>query len=126
MERPATEIMINLGNPDLLKTLFLPNDAAWGWHRWSSSASRSRPIRFALIHPEQVTDLEARNEISRLTCVYLSGEAFFVERLSEGIGTIGAAFLAEAGGGADVRLQDERVREPARRRRLRAPKRRTR
>ena len=46
MERPATEIMINLGNPDLaFKTSFLPNDGV-GWPGWSSSsASRSRPIR---------------------------------------------------------------------------------
>ena len=49
-----------------------------------------RPL--ALVHPEKVTDRVARAEIDRLTAGYPSGEAYFVERLSEGIGTITAAF----------------------------------
>ena len=120
MERPATEIMINLGNPDLAFKTSVPAQRrrrAGPMEFITGESIKAHPL--ALIHPEQVTDLEARNEISRLTRGYLSGEAFFVERLSEGIGTIGAAFWPKPVV-ADVRLQDERVREPARRRRLRA------
>src|SRR6202022_4524201 len=46
----------------------------------------------ALLHPEKVDDSEARRAIDRLTHGYADGSAFFVERLSEGIGTIAAAF----------------------------------
>ena len=109
MERPATEIMINLGNPDLaFKTSFLPNDGV-GLARMEfivGESIKAHPL--ALIHPEQVTDLEARNEISRLTRGYPSGEAFFVERLSEGIGTIGAAFWPKP---VVVRMSDFKTNE---------------
>ena len=111
MERPATEIMINLGNPDLaFKTSFLPNDGV-GLARMEfivGESIKAHPL--ALIHPEQVTDLEARNEISRLTRGYPSGEAFFVERLSEGIGTIGAAFWPKP---VVVRMSDFKTNEYA-------------
>ena len=48
------------------------------------------------------------------------GAAFFVERLSEGVGTIAAAFWPQPGDRAPVRLQDQRVCRAARRARLRA------
>ena len=110
MERPATEIMINLGNPDLaFKTSFLPNDGGLARMEFIVGESiKAHPL--ALIHPEQVTDLEARNEISRLTRGYPSGEAFFVERLSEGIGTIGAAFWPKP---VVVRMSDFKTNEYA-------------
>ncbi|PRC62478.1 hypothetical protein C6A85_02835, partial [Mycobacterium sp. ITM-2017-0098] len=46
----------------------------------------------ALLHPERVADAEARQTIARLVHGYANGGDFFVERLSEGIGTIAAAF----------------------------------
>ena len=115
LARPRTQIMINLGNPDLaFKTSFLPNDGV-GLARMEfiiSEYIRVHPL--ALLHPEKVDDPDARRTIDRLTTGYVDGSAFFVERLSEGIGTIAAAFWPEAGGGPDVGLQDQRVRQPAR------------
>jgi pyruvate, water dikinase len=91
--RPHTKIMLNLGNPDLaFKTSFLPNDGV-GLARMEfiiSEYIRVHPL--ALLHPEQVDDPDARREIARLTEGYVDGSEFFVERLSEGIGTIAAAF----------------------------------
>ncbi len=93
LARPMTKIMVNLGNPDLaFKTSFLPNDGV-GLARMEfiiSESIKAHPM--ALLHPEKVGDPKVRAELDRLTRHYESGEAFFVERLSEGIGTIAAAF----------------------------------
>jgi pyruvate,water dikinase len=93
LKRPLTKIMVNLGNPDLaFKTSFLPNDGV-GLARMEfiiSESIKAHPM--ALLHPEKVRDLKVRAELDQLTKHYDSGEAFFVERLSEGIGTIAAAF----------------------------------
>ena len=93
LARPHTQLMVNLGNPDLaFKTSFLPNDGV-GLARMEfiiSEYIRVHPL--ALLHPEKVDDPEARRTIDRLTQGYADGSAFFVERLSEGIGTIAAAF----------------------------------
>ncbi len=91
--RPATEIMINLGNPELaFKTSFLPNDGI-GLARMEfiiSEYIKAHPL--ALLHPEKVDDGETRAAVARLTRGYPDGQTFFVQRLSEGIGTIAAAF----------------------------------
>jgi pyruvate, water dikinase len=109
--RPRTKIMINLGNPDLaFKTSFLPNDGV-GLARMEfiiSESIKAHPL--ALVHPERVSDPQARAEIERLTWLYPDGETFFVERLSEGIGTIAAAFWPKP---VVVRMSDFKTNEYA-------------
>ena len=109
--RPATEIMINLGNPDLaFKTSFLPNDGV-GLARMEfiiSEAIKIHPL--ALLHPERVTDAAGRDAIARLVQGYPDGGTFFVERLSEGIGTIAAAFWPKP---VVVRMSDFKTNEYA-------------
>jgi pyruvate,water dikinase len=111
MARPRTQIMINLGNPDLaFKTSFLPNDGV-GLARMEfiiSEYIRVHPL--ALLHPEKVDNPEARRTIDRLTQGYPDGSAFFVERLSEGIGTIAAAFWPKP---VVVRMSDFKTNEYA-------------
>ena len=111
LARPRTQIMINLGNPDLaFKTSFLPNDGV-GLARMEfiiSEYIRVHPL--ALLHPEKVDDPEARRTIDRLTHAYSDGGAFFVERLSEGIGTIAAAFWPKP---VVVRMSDFKTNEYA-------------
>ncbi len=111
LARPKTKIMINLGNPDLaFKTSFLPNDGV-GLARMEfiiSESIRAHPL--ALIHPEKVSDPEARAAIIALFQNYSSGEEFFVERLSEGIGTIAAAFWPKP---VVVRMSDFKTNEYA-------------
>ena len=91
--RPATEVMLNLGNPELaFKTSFLPNDGV-GLARMEfiiNEYIKAHPL--ALLHPDKVTDPEARKALERLVRGHADGESFFVQRLSEGIGTIAAAF----------------------------------
>jgi pyruvate,water dikinase len=111
MPRPRTKIMVNLGNPDLaFKTSFLPNDGV-GLARMEfiiSESIKAHPL--ALVHPERVTDPEAREEIDRLIRLYPDGETFFVQRLSEGIGTIAAAFWPKP---VVVRMSDFKTNEYA-------------
>jgi pyruvate,water dikinase len=111
IERPATQIMVNLGNPDLaFKTSFLPNDGV-GLARMEfiiSEYIKAHPL--ALLHPEQVADPHARESIARLTRGYPDGESFFVQRLSEGIGTIAAAFWPKP---VVVRMSDFKTNEYA-------------
>jgi pyruvate,water dikinase len=109
--RPKTKIMLNLGNPDLaFKTSFLPNDGV-GLARMEfiiSESIKAHPL--ALVHPERVTDPQERETIDQLIRLYPDGESFFVERLSEGIGTIAAAFWPKP---VVVRMSDFKTNEYA-------------
>lgn len=91
--RPATAIMLNVGNPEIaFKVAFLPNDGV-GLARMEfviSEYIKAHPL--ALLTPTKVDDPAARATIDQLLIGYPDGETFFVERLSEGIGTIAAAF----------------------------------
>ena len=111
LARPRTQIMLNLGNPALaFKTSFLPNDGV-GLARMEfiiSEDIRVHPL--ALLHPEKVDDPDARRTIDRLTHDYPDGSTFFVERLSEGIGTIAAAFWPKP---VVVRMSDFKTNEYA-------------
>jgi pyruvate,water dikinase len=93
LARPATEIMVNLGNPDLaFQTSFLPVDGV-GLARMEfiiSEAIKVHPM--ALIHPERIADPAERDEVLRLTAGYPRPADYFVEKLAEGVGTIAAAF----------------------------------
>jgi pyruvate,water dikinase len=109
--RPRTKIMLNLGNPDLaFKTSFLPNDGV-GLARMEfiiSEYIKAHPL--ALVHPEKVTDAHAREALARLIRGYPDGASFFVQHLSEGIGTIAAAFWPKP---VVVRMSDFKTNEYA-------------
>ncbi|MFZ0015090.1 MAG: putative PEP-binding protein, partial [Acidimicrobiia bacterium] len=110
---PATEtaIMMNLGNPDLAFGMAsLPVDGV-GLARTEfiiSESIRAHPM--ALLHPEMVDDPDERAEIARMTNGYRSGAEYFVERLSEGVGTIAAAFYPRP---VIVRMSDFKTNEYA-------------
>ncbi len=93
LKHPATEIMVNLGNPEIaFKTSFLPSDGV-GLARMEfiiNEYIKAHPM--ALLHPERVQDDKEHEAILRLTENYDSASEFFVQRLSEGVGTIAAAF----------------------------------
>ena len=93
LPRPRTRVMINLGNPDLaFSTSFLPNDGV-GLARLEfiiNEYIKAHPM--ALLHPERIGDPEVRRAIESLTFGYADGREYFVQRLSEGVGTIAAAF----------------------------------
>ena len=111
MPRPRTRIMINLGNPEIaFKTRFLPNDGV-GLARMEfiiNEYIKAHPM--ALLHPGRVGDEEERARLRRLTQGYARPADFFIERLSEGVGTIAAAFYPKP---VVVRLSDFKSNEYA-------------
>ncbi len=111
LPRPQTQIMINLGNPEIaFQTCMLPNDGI-GLARMEfiiNSAIKAHPM--ALLHPEKVEDAHERNALAALTQGYAQPTDFFVERLSEGIGTIAAAFYPKP---VVVRMSDFKTNEYA-------------
>jgi pyruvate, water dikinase len=110
LPRPSTAIMVNLGNPDVaFATRSLPNDGV-GLARMEfiiSESIKAHPM--ALLHPERL-DADERAAIDRLTAGYESPSEFFVQRLSEGVGTIAAAFHPKP---VIVRMSDFKTNEYA-------------
>lgn len=109
--RPRTPIMVNLGNPDLaFKTAMRPNDGV-GLARMEFIISNHIGIHpMALACPDRVTGTAERQRIGLLTQRHATPSAFFVERLSEGVGTIAAAFYPKP---VIVRLSDFKTNEYA-------------
>ncbi|WP_292470781.1 phosphoenolpyruvate synthase [Methanolobus sp.] len=93
LEKAKTEIMMNLGNPEEAFTMsMIPNDGI-GLARLEfiiTSYIKVHPM--ALVHPEKVKDAEVLKQIEELTGRYENKADFFVEKLSEGVATITAAF----------------------------------
>jgi len=111
LARPRTPIMVNLGNPDLaFRTAMRPNEGV-GLARMEFIVNQHIGVHpMALAHPEKVTDPAEREQIARLTRHFDDPKAFFIERLSEGIGTIAAAFHPKP---VIVRLSDFKTNEYA-------------
>jgi len=111
LPRPQTKIMINLGNPDLaFATSFLPNDGV-GLARLEfiiNEYIKAHPM--ALRHPDRLTDDKVRKAIESLIVGYEDGSDYFVRKLSEGVGTIAAAFWPKP---VVVRLSDFKTNEYA-------------
>ncbi|MDY6893188.1 MAG: phosphoenolpyruvate synthase [Chloroflexota bacterium] len=111
LQRPRTQIMMNLGNPDEAFSLsMIPNDGV-GLARMEfiiNSYIRIHPM--ALVHPEKVTDPAVQSKINELTFGYASKEDYFVEKLAHGVGTIAAAFYPKP---VIVRLSDFKTNEYA-------------
>jgi pyruvate,water dikinase len=93
LPRPATRVMVNIGDPDrAFATAMLPSDGV-GLARMEfvvTESIKAHPL--ALLHPDKVADPDVRVQLSRLIRGHADGAEFFVRRLSEGIGTIAAAF----------------------------------
>ena len=111
LPRPDTKVMINLGNPDLaFATSFLPNDGV-GLARLEfiiNEYIKAHPM--ALLHPERVEDTDERHAIESLIQGYEDGADYFVRKLSEGVGTIAAAFWPKP---VVVRMSDFKTNEYA-------------
>jgi pyruvate,water dikinase len=106
-----TELMLNLGNPDLaFQTSFLPVGGV-GLARMEfiiSESIRAHPM--ALLYPDRVEDPAQRQTILEMIGDYRNGSEYFVERLSEGVGTIAAAFYPRP---VIVRMSDFKTNEYA-------------
>jgi pyruvate,water dikinase len=111
IERPATKIMMNVGNPDEAFALAsVPNDGV-GLARLEfiiNTAIKVHPL--ALVRYAALGDQD-RADVDRLTAGYADKPAFFVDKLAEGVATIAAAVYPKD---AIVRLSDFKTNEYAR------------
>jgi len=111
LQRPKTRIMLNLGNPDLaFKSSFLPNDGV-GLARMEFIINEYIKVHpMALLHADEVTDIDEKLQIKRLLLGYDNPADYFIRRLSEGVGTIAAAFYPKP---VIVRMSDFKSNEYA-------------
>ena len=111
LPKPKTEVMVNLGDPDLaFRTAMLPS-AGVGLARMEFIIQEDIGIHpMALAESSKVTSAKARAAIARATRGYAQATDFFIERLSEGIGTIAGAFYPRP---VIVRLSDFKTNEYA-------------
>jgi pyruvate,water dikinase len=103
--------MLNIGNPELaFKASFLPNDGV-GLARMEfiiTEYIKAHPM--ALIHPERVQDAAEQDRLTQLHANYTNAEEYFIQKLSEGVGTIAAAFYPKP---VVVRMSDFKTNEYA-------------
>jgi pyruvate,water dikinase len=111
LQKPHTEIMVNLGNPEIaFKTALAPSDGV-GLARMEFIISQHIGIHpMALADLTKVKSARDRQRIKLLTARYKQPSDFFIERLSEGVGTIAAAFYPRP---VIVRLSDFKTNEYA-------------
>lgn len=107
---PKTEIMVNLGNPDLaFRTAMMPN-AGVGLARMEFIINEHIGVHpMALVHPERIS-AEDRRQIEERAKGDASPREFFVRNLAEGVGTIAAAFYPKP---VIIRLSDFKTNEYA-------------
>jgi pyruvate,water dikinase len=112
LKRPRTHVMLNLGNPELaFHTAMLPNDGV-GLARMEFIISEHIGVHpMALVQPEKVGSPEASAAIAARVRNYRRPADYFIEKLSEGIGVIAAAFYPKP---VIVRLSDFKTNEYAR------------
>ncbi len=109
--RPKTKIMLNVANPDEAFGLsMLPNDGV-GLARIEFIIANSIAIHpLALLNYEQISDPTLKDRINELTAGYEDKPQYFIDRLSQGIGMLAAAFYPKD---VIVRLSDFKTNEYA-------------
>ena len=107
---PRTQIMVNLGDPDLaFRTAMMPN-AGVGLARMEFIINEYIGVHpMALVHPERIAQ-EDRARIEERARGFSSPREYFVRNLAEGAGTIAAAFYPKP---VIIRLSDFKTNEYA-------------
>lgn len=111
LKKPKTKVMMNVGEPDLAFNFsFIPNEGV-GLAREEfiiNTYIKAHPL--ALINYAKIKDQKVKRQIDEITVGYSSKTQFYVEKLSEGIGRIAAAFYPKD---VIVRLSDFKTDEYA-------------
>lgn len=93
LERPRTKIMMNIGSPDqAFAYSLIPNDGVGLAREEFIIDSHIKIHPLALLHFDQVKDKATRAQINKLTSGYQDKAQYFIDKLAEGVGIIGAAF----------------------------------
>jgi len=111
IKMPDTEVMFILGDPEQSFGLsFLPNNGV-GLMRLEFVINNSIKIHpMALVNFDNLKDEEAKEKIEQLTHHYENKEDYFVNKLSEAVATIAAAFYPKD---VIVRMSDFKTNEYA-------------
>ncbi len=108
---PRTPIMVNVGTPEMAFRTAMQPQSGVGLARMEFIISEHIGVHpMALLKPKKITSVKARTAIARLVEGYKTPADFFIERLSEGVGTIAAAFYPKP---VIVRLSDFKTNEYA-------------
>ncbi|MFH1408665.1 MAG: phosphoenolpyruvate synthase [Nanoarchaeota archaeon] len=111
MPKTHTKIMMNIGTPEqAFQQSFIPNDGV-GLAREEfviNSFIKIHPL--ALINFNTLKDKAVKQQIADITANYTDKKQFFIDKLAEGIGVIGAAFYPKD---VIVRLSDFKTNEYA-------------
>ncbi len=93
LERPRTKIMMNVGSPDdAFAYSLIPNDGV-GLAREEFIINEHIKIHpLALLRFGEIKDSATRQLIEQMTAGYADKGQYFIDKLAEGIGIIGAAF----------------------------------
>ena len=111
LRQPRTAIMVNVGTPEMAFRTAMQPQSGVGLARMEFIISEHIGVHpMALLKPEKITSAKARSAIARLVEGYKNPSDFFIERLSEGVGTIAAAFYPKP---VIVRLSDFKTNEYA-------------
>jgi len=106
-----TKIMINVGAPEMaFRTSFLPNQGVGLAREEFIIAEKIRIHPLALHNYKGIKDKKAKAEIDKITIGYKDKKSYFIDKLAEGIGQIGAAFWPKE---VIVRLSDFKTNEYA-------------
>ncbi len=93
LKRPKTKIMMNIGSPEhAFQYSHIPNDGVGLAREEFIIDSHIKIHPLALLNFDSLTDEEVRGQIHDLTYGYADKGQYFVDKLAEGIGTLGAAF----------------------------------
>jgi pyruvate,water dikinase len=106
-----TKAMLIVGDPSQAFSLsFYPNDGV-GLMRMEFIINHLIQIHpMALVNPGAVKDQEAINKIEQITASYIDKKQFFIDRLSQGIASVAAAFYPKE---VIIRMSDFKTNEYA-------------
>ncbi len=111
LKRPKTKVMMILGTPEqAFRESFIPNDGVGLCREEFISASWIKIHPMALVKYPRLKDKQAVKQIEALTLGYRDKKEYFVDKLSQGIGMIAAAFYPKD---VIVRLSDFKTNEYA-------------
>ncbi|MBS3087676.1 phosphoenolpyruvate synthase [Candidatus Pacearchaeota archaeon] len=92
--RTKTKIMMNIGNPEsAFEQSFIPNDGVGLAREEFIINSHIKIHPKALIEFDKLKDKKVIKQIEEITIGYKDKKQFFIDKLAEGIGMIGAAFF---------------------------------
>ncbi len=92
LQKPSVKIMMNVGEPDMAFGLsFIPNDGVGLAREEFIIANNIKIHPLALINYAKMPSV-IKSKINQIICGYKNKTDFYVEKLAQGIGKIGAAF----------------------------------